>query len=429
VTPPGDRRPSEPSLRRDQAFVRLWFGQTVSLVGSQISVVALPLTAILIFDASAFQLGLLGGVEFLPFLLLGLPAGVWVDRARKRPVMIWADVGRLAAVGSVPLAWAFGLLTLTQLYVVAFVAGCLTVFFDVAYAAYLPALIDRSRLVEGNSKLEVSRSGAQVAGPGLAGLLVQAFSAPGALLADALSYGASVVSLLLIRAAEPMPDTSGPRPAMRGQIAEGLGYVWRHPLLRPTAACTAMLNLFSMMSQAVILLFAVGRLGMSPGTIGLALTLGNVGLLVGAVLTARVVGRIGVGGALVGAPLAMGIGAALVPLASISTAVPVIVASGAIASFGVVAYNINARSLAQSVSPEHMVGRVIATLRFVVWGVIPVGSLLGGWLGSKLGLRPTLWIAAIGMAAATLPPALSPVRALRTMPDEPDRLDGGPPVA
>jgi MFS family permease len=258
---------------------------------------------------------------------------------------------------------------------------------------------------------------------------VEAFSAPGALLADALSYGASVVSLLLIDVVEPPSDGAGVRPSMRRQIAGGLSYVWRHPLLRPTAACTAMLNFFSMMGQAVILLFAVSRLGMSPGTIGVALTLGNVGLVAGALLTSRIVGRIGVGGVLMGAPLAFGIGASLVPLASPATAVALIAGGGAIASFGVVAYNINARSLAQSVSPENMVGRVIATLRFVVWGVIPLGSLLGGWLGSKLGLRPTLWIAAVGTAAAFLPPALSPVRALATMPEEPDRLEGGSPAA
>jgi MFS family permease len=410
------------SLWRHRDFMKLWTGQTISLLGSQITLLALPLAAILLFKASAFQVGLLGTVEFLPFVLFGLPVGVWVDRLRRRPILILADAARFAIIGSVPLAYALGALHMTQLYVVAFLSGVFTVFFDVAYGSYLPSLVERGHLVEGNSKLEISRSGAQLAGPGLAGLLVQAFSAPVALLADSLSYVASVFSLLLIRLPEPPSEPpAGGRAGMRGEIGEGLRYVLRNRVLRPILACTATLNFFGMMTQAVLLLYAVRELHLSPGVIGAILTVGNVGFLVGAFLAARIAGRLGVGPTLIGAALFIGGSAALVPLATRSTAVPLLVAFTLLASFGGVIYNINGRSVAQTIAPERLLGRTIATNRFIVWGTIPAGSLLGGILGSQVGLRTTLWIAAAGGFVAFLPPLLSPIRRMRLMPSpDPD---------
>jgi MFS family permease len=423
--------PASPSLWRHGDFMRLWTGQTISLLGSQITVLALPLAAILLFKASAFQVGLLSTVEFLPFVLFGLPAGVWVDRMRRKPVLVVADIGRFLALGSVPLAYALGGLTLIQLYVVAFVTGIFTLFFDVAYAAYLPAFVERDRIVEANSKLEISRSGAQLAGPGIAGVLVQAFGAAVAILADAISYLVSVASLLMIRRSEPISlRQEGGRRSMGRQIVEGLGYALRHPYLRPLGACTALLNLFSTMAQAVLLLFAVRKLGLSPGVIGGALAAGNVGFLVGAFLAARVGRRVGVGPTLIAAALLLSTGNLFLPLATKSFALPMVTAYGLLGSFGGVIYNVNARSLIQSMTPDHMLGRTVATMRFIVWGTIPIGAFLGGILGGSLGLRPTLWVAAAGMLVAFLPPLFSQVRLLIDMPTEPIPIatDPGPPA-
>ena len=409
--------PGQRSLWRHGEFMKLWAGQTVSLLGSAVTLLALPLAAILLFKATAFQVGLLSTVEFLPFLLFGLPVGVWVDRLRRRPILVAADIGRFITIGSVPFAYALGALHLEQLYAVGFLSGTFTVFFDVAYGSYLPTLIDRDRLTEGNSKLEISRSGAQLAGPGVAGILVQAFRAPVALLADAVSYMVSVLSLLSIRVPERVPDRPLPESGgMRRQIGEGLRYVLGHPLLRPLAACTATLNLFSMMAQAVLVLFAVRDLELTPGAIGAILTAGNVGFLVGAFVAQRIARRIGVGPALIGGAVLVGSGLLFVPFATPSTAVPLLVAYGGVASFGGVVYNVNGRSLLQSITTDRMLGRTIASNRFVVWGTIPVGSFVGGILGSNLGLRPTLLIAAFGALIAFVPPLLSPVRRLAEIP-------------
>ena len=406
------------SLWRHGDFVRMWAGQTISLVGSQVTLLALPLTAILVFKASPFQVGTLSTVEFLPFMLLGLPVGVWVDRLRRRPILIAADVLRLIVIGSVPLAYGLGVLRLVQLYVVGFLSGVGTVFFDVAYGAYLPSLVDRDRLVEGNAKLEGSRSGAQIVGPGVGGLLVQALSAPGAILADALSYLASVLSLLAIRSREaPVAVPEGGRPPMRRQVAEGIRFIAGQPLLRPILACTGMLNLFSMMGQAVILLFVVQKLGLSAGAIGVILSVGSAGFLLGALVARRVGRRLGVGPTLITCAFLVGLGTVFIPLASRGTAAQMLILWGLISSFGGVIYNVNGRSLMQSLTPDRMLGRAIATNRFVVWGVIPIGTFVGGVLGSRIGLRPTLWIAAAGQLLAFLPPLLSPVRRLRSLPD------------
>jgi MFS family permease len=406
------------SLWRHGDFMRLWTGQSVSLLGSQVTLLALPLTAILLFHATAFQVGALSAVEFLPFMLFGLPVGVLVDRMRRRPILIAADAGRFVAIGSIPLAHALGMLHLGQLYVVAFIFGTGTVFFDVAYLAYLPALVPRDRLVEGNAKLEVSRSGAQLAGPGIAGVLVQALSAPGAMLADAVSYLASVASLSLVRTKEPPvgPEGGSPIP-MRRQIGEGLRYVRHQPLIGPLVVCVAILNFFSMMGEAVLLLFAVRRLGLSAGAIGVILSVGSVGFVVGALVAERLPRVFGIGPALLGTAFMVGLGAVFIPLSTVATAPYLLVAYGLISTFGSVVFSVNARSLMQSVVPPRLLGRAFATHRFVSWSANPLGALVGGLLGSHLGLRGTLWLAAAGQLVAFIPPLLSPVRRLVQLPE------------
>jgi MFS family permease len=410
------------SLWRHADFMKLWTAETISQLGTQVTLLALPLTAILILKASPFEVGLLGTTEFLPFILVGLPAGVWVDRLRRRPILIVGDLGRVLALGSIPIAYELGLLHIVQLYIVAFVTGVLTVFFDVSYQSYLPSLVERSELVDGNAKLEISRSGAQLAGPGLAGALIQVLRAPVAILADALSYLGSAIFIFLIRKHEPpvprhLPD--GTKPRMRNEIREGLRYVWRHPLLRPIAFCTASSNLFSQMAMAVLLIFAVRRLGMSPGVIGLAFALGNIGFLLGAFVAVRVGRRFGVGRTIVGTAMLFGVGYLPIALMTRSNAFPLLVAGMFIMGFGGTVYNVNQVSLRQAITADRMQGRMNATMRFTVWGTIPIGSFVGGILGGSIGLRPTLLVAAIGSLFSFVAPLLSPVRKLERIPEMP----------
>jgi MFS family permease len=407
------------SLWRHRDFMRLWAAETISQVGSQVTLLALPLAAILILDATAFEVGALSSIEYAPFLLVGLPAGVWVDRLRRRPILIAGDLGRAVVLASIPIAYWLDALTMPHLYAAAFFTGICTVFFDVAYQSYLPSLVERGQLTEGNAKLEISRSGAQLAGPGIAGGLVEVLTAPVAIAVDAVSYLGSALFVSRIR--RPEPDVPAPpaedRPRMRSQIMEGLRYVLGHPLLRPIAACTALSNLFSAMATAILILFAVRELGLTAGAIGVALAIGNVGFLVGAFAAERIAGRVGIGRAIVGSSVLFGLAGFAYPLATSATAVVLLVAGGLLFGFGGVVYNVNQVSLRQAITPGRMQGRMNATMRFVVWGTLPIGALAGGALGGAIGLRPNLWIAAAGGFLAFVPPLFSPVRSLVSIPE------------
>ena len=414
--------PRERSLWRHRDFRRLWSAETISQLGTQVTLLALPLIAILILRANPFEVGLLTAVEYLPFLLVGLPAGVWVDRLRRRPILIAADVGRALSLASIPVAHALGDLTLIHLYLVAFLNGTLTVFFDVAYMSYLPSLVERNQLMEGNSKLEVSRSGAELAGPGLAGALIQALTAPVAIIADAVSFFGSAVFLLLIRHREPAirPDATEAPPKMRTEIGEGLRYVLRHRLLLPIAICTSTSNLFGHMAFAVYLVYAVRELGLSPGLIGVIFALGNVGFLVGAIAANRIARRLGIGTTIWLSAATYGPSLLLIPLAPRTAPVAFLIASWFLGSLGSVVYNVNQVSLRQAITSDRLQGRMNATIRFLVWGTMPIGAFAGGALGSAIGLRPTLFVAAVGGVFVVLPVLLSPVRKLREIPEPQD---------
>jgi MFS family permease len=425
---PGSRRRS---LWRHPDFVRLWSAETVSRFGSQISLLALPLLAITVLHASTFEVGLLTTMEFLPFVLVGLPAGVWVDRLRRRPVLIAGDLGRAVALASIPFAHLLGVLGMPQLYVVALVTGVLTVFFDVAYQSYLPRLVDADQLIEGNAKLEVSSSGASIAGPGLAGVLIQLITAPLAVLADAASFVASAAFIGRIRREEPAPAPASAQTGMRLEIAEGLRFVLGHPLLRWIAACTGTFNLFSSMLQAVLVVYEVRHFGMSAGLIGVTMTVGNLGWLGGAMLSGWLGRRIGVGRATVAAVVLGGIGPLMVALAPLDNPVPWLIGANLVISWGTTTYNIGQLSIRQAITPERLHGRMNASMRFMVWGTLPIGSAIGGALGQAIGLHPTIWVAAIGSvvplapglasgiwsvpsveaAVARFPPAPAPVQA------------------
>ena len=421
---------SRAGLWRNADFVKLWSGQAVSRLGSQVTLLAIPLIAITVVKASTFEVGMLSAVEFSPFIIVGLPAGVWVDRLAKRPLLIVADMGRVVALATIPAAHEIGTVTMGQLYLVAFVVGVLTVFFDVAYQSYLPVLVDRDQLVDGNAKLAVSESAATVTGPSVAGGLIDLIGAPLAVIADAASFGLSAVALLLVGRREPPAPRAEPgrRPGMRAEIGEGLRYVLGHPLLRPIAFTTATSNLFSSMTVAVLTIFMVRSLGMSPGLIGLTLGIGNIGFVLGALLSSRVSAWLGVGRTIVWSMGICGAGFLLLPLAQRSAPVPWLVAGGFLFALGGPVYNINQVSLRQAITPYRLQGRMNASMRFLVWGTMPVGSVAGGILGTVLGLRPTLLIGGLGGTLAFLWVALSPVPGVTTMPmgeDGPDSGSGG----
>ncbi|MDT4947318.1 MAG: hypothetical protein QOH14_4051 [Pseudonocardiales bacterium] len=417
------------SLFRHPDFVKLWSAQTISQFGTQVTILALPIIAATTLNVTPFEFGLLGTIEFLPFILLSLPAGVWVDRLRRRPILIAGDLIRATALSSIPIAFALNGLTIWQLYIVGFVNGCATVFFDVAYQSYLPSLVDRDKIVDGNAKLEVSRSAAQITGPGVAGVLIGVLTAPFAIVLDALSFVASGLFMFAIRRHEEKPEPRlnelGERPSMRSEISEGLRYVGRQPLLRSIAASTGTSNFFSNMLYAILILYLVRELSFTPELLGLAFSLGSVGFLLGALVANRVAMRIGVGPAIVGAALVAGPSGLLAAIAPPDAAMPFIAASVFLGGLGTAIYNINQVSLRQAITPERMQGRMNATMRFIVWGTIPVGSILGGALGGVIGLHQTVWIGAIGGLFVFLPVFFSPVRKLRTIPEpEPEDVAG-----
>jgi MFS family permease len=404
-------------LWRHGDFMRLWTAQTISQFGTQVTLLALPIAAIVVVDASAFEVALLAALEWTPWLLFSLPVGAWVDRVRRRPVLVAADFGRALVLVSVPLAYAADVLTIWQLYAVGFATGVLTVFFDVAYQSYLPSLVERSQLQEGNSKLEISRSGAQLAGPGFAGVLVDLVTAPVAVLADAVSFVVSAVFLGAIRRQEE-PVRRAEESRLRTEIVDGLRYVLTHPILRPSMAFVAVSNFFGSVMFSILLVYAVRELDLGPAAIGFVFGLGNVGFLVGAALSSRVSAWLGVGPTLVAAAALVGWPLLLIPLAPRDVALPVFVAAFGLASFAGVIYNVVGLSLMQAITPDRLLGRMNASRRFVVWGTIPLGSLTGGVLASVIGLRETLFVGAIGASVAFVPVLFSPIRSIDRIPEE-----------
>jgi MFS family permease len=411
------------TLWRHRDFDLLWAGQTVSRVGTEVSTLAIPLIAIQLLGATTFEVGVLTAIEFLPFLLVGLPAGAWVDRVRKRRVLLLADVGRLIALGSIPFASAVASVTLTHLYIAAFVTGVLTVFFDVAYQSYLPELVGLDHLVEGNAKLTATESAAHVAGPGIAGALVSAVGAVTAVVADAVSYGVSFICVALIRTPSERPVRTGGAPSLVHEIGEGLRFVWHENRIRAVAFCTATSNLFSAVGTAVIILLMSRVLGFGGGEIGLVFAVGGVGGLIGAVVAPRLARWLGVGKAILWSIVLGGIGPALIALATGELAFTLLAVGIAIQAGTGAAYNINQVSVRQALCPPRLLGRMNASVRFLVWGTLPIGGFLGGAFGSLFGLRPTLWIAAVGQAGAFLWLLPSPVPQMQ---DIPRPIEAGP---
>ncbi len=389
-------------LWRHPDFLKLWGGQTVSLFGSGITALALPTLAILVLNATPLQMGILGALGRLAFPVLGLFAGVWVDRLYRRPVMIVCDTVRAVALATIPAAFVFHGVSLWLLYAVAMVTGVCTVFFDVAYQSYLPALIDRRTLVEGNTKLEISRSIAQVSSPSVAGFLIQLVQPAWAIVVDAASFVVSAMSIRAIQKPEPLPapgTVSGQRD-FRRELWEGLQVVLQNPILRRISGCTATSNLGSSMGGAMFLIFAYRQLGMTPAFVGTLFALGSVGAILGTLLAGRAARRFRLGLTLVGAIAASGVASFLAPLAALGFAPLLLLVSFFVTSMMVPIYNINQVSLRQAIVPDRLQGRMNATVRTIVWGTIPLGGFLGGVLGETIGIVPTLVVSAAVMSLA-----------------------------
>ncbi len=406
-------------LWRHPDFLKLWAGESVSVFGSQVTVLAVPTVAILILHAGPFQVGILSALEFLAFPTLGLVAGVYADRLRRRPIMIVCDIGRGLALGSIPVAFLLNLLTLEQLYFVALLTGIFTVFFDVSYQSYLPALVDRPNLIEGNTKLEITRSTAQVAGPAVAGFLIQWIGGARAVAVDALSFFLSAIALASIRKPEPEPKpstasgTSGFIPEMR----EGLDVVIGNPILWRIAACTATTNLGSnMVFGAVFLVFAYRQLHLSAGVVGVVFALSSVGALAGAFLAGWVARKLGIGPTLGVMVIVGGLALLATPIALVGAPAVILATTGFIEGLTIPIYNINQVSLRQAITPDRVQGRMNATMRTIVWGTIPLGAFIGGILGTSIGLVQTIVLGGILSTLAASWIFLGPVIRLREQP-------------
>ena len=410
-----EKLPSRPGvLWRDADFMKLWTGQTISEMGSRVSREGVPLTAVLLLHASPAQMGVLASVGAIAVLVFSLVAGVWVDRLRRRPILITADVARAALLGTIPLAAARNLLSMPQLYAVLALTGVLTVFFDVAYQSLLPSLVDRDRILEGNSKLAISSSAAEIAGPGLTGFLVQLITAPVAILVDAISFLFSALMVALIRKPEPAP-VSEAHEHWRKEIGAGLRFIAQQPILRALAIRSATAYLFYGLIGPLYILYGIRELGLSPAALGIAIATGGVGSLIGSSLAPRIGQRIGLGSTFIASSAVIGIAAFFTPLAHrpFPVAMGCLLASQLFGDAGFGIYHVNELSLRQTLAPDHMLGRVNGAMQLLSLGVWPVAALIGGLLAEAIGIRATLVVAASGVSLSSVFLALSPVRKLK----------------
>lgn len=409
-------------LWRHADFLKYWFSQSVSRGGVQIATLALPLTAIHLFDASASELGVLNAALFAPYLLVTLAVGVLIDRSRRRPLLITADAGRVLALAVAAGLGLAGLLELHHLYVIAFAMGVCAVLFDISGTAYLPSLIGRDRLLDGNSKLQATIVVTQAGGPAVGGGLVQVIAAPLTLAVSAVASVVSVASMLLIRTREEPPERPAERRRVFGEIAESLRFIAGDRYLRFLTIRSGVNNLFFIARNTVLPLFVLQTLDLGSAVLGLVLGVGAVGALVGTVLAKPMVRRLGPG-----RTIAIGYGVAsavqlLLPLATrppalaLSLMIPMFFIAGCFMTVG----NTNVATLQQMLIPKRLLGRAVAGMRTVTWGSMPIGALIGGFLGSTVGIREALIATATGFCLSALWIALSPIAKLRTMPEPPD---------
>ena len=417
------RRPSG-ALWSHPDFIKLWTGQSISELGSQVSQLAIPWLAAVDLHASPLAFSLLGVLGFLPFILFALPAGVWVDRLRRRQILIVGDSARAVLLMLIPVLWFAGVLEIWHLLVLEFVIGIFTVFFDVAYQSYLPALIEREHLVDGNSKLQVTVGIAQVGGPSLAGGLIGAITAPYAILVDSMSFVISSVFMIRMRHRENLPrqDTDEPRPRMWPQVKEGLAWVVGHRNLRAIAGCTGTSNFCSSLMFAIVILYMVRVLHLSAFEAGAVFAVGSAGSIVGALFANRLGLRLGLGTAIVFTAVIFSFGGLAYPLAPQSFPLPLLMVGQLLFGFSAIAYNILQVSYRQAITPERLQGRMNAAMRWIVWGTIPLGTLAGGAIAQATTLHTALWVGALLGTPTFLWVLLSPLRSIREIPQPVDVL-------
>lgn len=406
---------SRRSIWRNADFRRLWLGHTVSMFGSQITYVALPLIAALTLGATPSQMALLQGLGYAPATVLGLFVGVWVDRVRRRPLMIAGDLASAALLIALPLAAWAGLLQLELLCALAFALAAVGVLYGLADGAFLPALLKDDELVAGTSALATSSSVARIAGPGLAGGLVQLVGAPFAVLIDALSFLMSALSAWLIRTPEPPPPTPQRAPSVWREIGAGLRALWRNPYLRAFQLTFATFDIFWNALYAVYILYVTRTLGLGPAAVGVILGVGSVGGLLGSLVAARISRRFGVGRTLIVSELVLGLGSLVIAGASWlpTIALPLLIGAELVQSFSATIFGINAGSVRQLVTPEDFRGRVGASASAIGLGAALAGTALGGALGETIGVPATVALCAVGSLPAFVWLVFSPVREYR----------------
>ncbi len=385
-------RPS--GLWRQDTFLKLWASQTFSYAGFQVHILAAPLVAALLLDATPLQMGILVSFGGVPAIVVGLFAGIWIDRTPKRSVLIATAWGHVLALALITAAAWLGFLSIPLLFAVAFALGGLRLISDVAYRAYLPSLVQRGQLIEANSKIEMGRSTTEIAVPGLTGALVQVVSAPFTLAVGAVAYAASALSLQRMRPPEAAATRAGSGLSVRGELREGLGFVMGNPILRALAVAAAMFGGFNALLESAGLLYMVRYLGLTPGLIGLVFSVSGIGWLVGASLAKQATRRVGLGRSAAAGVFLMGIADLIIPLAGGPATVVLVLLAGSSFLFGagLVTYIIGRVSLQQSMTPDRLQGRVNVVLRVAFLGAIPLGALAGGALGQTVGLRPVLFV-------------------------------------
>jgi MFS family permease len=401
-------------LLKKADFRNFWLGYTVSVFGAQVTVVAMPLIAAVTLGASPLQMGILQALEFLPYMFLSLFAGVWVDRKPKRPLLITADLLRALFLTGIPLGIFFDVLSMPLLYVLAVLVGINTVLFDIAHTAYMPIIVERKDLVEGNSKIELSSSSATLVGHSIGGVLIQILSAPIAILVNVATYLGSALFLGLIKQKEPpAAPVTKEETNMWSEIREGTSFVFRSRIIRPIMISTLIFNLFTYVMEPIFILYMTRTLELEPIYIGMIFSMAGVGSLLGSFLAGPMANKLGIGKTLVTSLLIAGIGSFLIPSATLLPkvwAVILIMAMYMIDAAMVIVYNINQRSLRTAITPDHLQGRMNASIRVFVMGVVPIGSVLGGWIGGLAGTTPTLLIGAAGILSSSILLSLTPVR-------------------
>ena len=410
--------------------MRLWGGEAGAQLGSELGFLAMPVLAIVLLGADEVEVGLLGAAGTLAFLVVGLPAGAWIDRARKRPIMMRANAVRVVAFAAIPTLWWLGVLEIWHLFVFAAIVGVATVFFDVAYQSYIPVLVPRDRISDANGKLESTAQLAGVGGPALGGVLLTVLQAPFLMAATAITYLSSFFMLSTIRDEE-LARPRAERRALRIEIAEGLRFVFGNRLLRAITLCTASTNFFATLGLTMLPLLVLRDLGLGPEIFGLATAVGAIGGIIGAIIASRVTALIGEGTVIPAAALLGGLG--LLPIALMpplpEIAVPLLMLGQAVSAIAMLVYNVAQVSFRQRICPLPLLGRMNASIRFVVWGVMPIAGVLSGLLASQLGIGALLWIATSGVLLGSLFVVLSPLLTMRRLPVGDERHGAGEPPA